>query len=805
METDQASLRKERRRSPFPQDVATLPLALPPSPSGEHHGAVPPPDHPQEARRLSILRNYGILDSGKDDRFDALLKIAAHLCQTPMALISLVDKERQWFKSSIGITEKELPRNLSFCGHAILHGNDPLIVPDAMLDARFASNPLVTGDPKLRFYAGAPLLSPDGLPIGSFCVLDTRPRTLSEDQITLLRNLSELVINLMEVDLSNELLRNVVELESVVYSRLLLSSTEMACSAQSFDEALSSLISGLDRRLGWRSARIRNMRTGGSTGIIHNPDYPEDLRDIKKAWQKIDSSPSNLNLETSRSELISLSSQSEFSHLVIPIRNRGMLLAIIEFLYPYHSMMDHRVREVFELMASNLGIVAERELVNLELLRQATHDPLTGTANRTLILQTIEQSLENVDPLDPDTALFYIDVDGFKEVNDDYGHQVGDQLLVRISERLAGICRRDDLIGRLSGDEFIVLAHHPHLKEGLPGFLNRLHTSLNEPFVVGDVEIVVTSSVGCVILEDPHLSISELMSRAETAMYLAKSRVRKGVSIADQEVLNLLSRRRHLDHNVKEGIQKKRLLLYFQPIFDLRSGRLHGAESLVRMLQRDGSLLNAGDFIGAVERIKYLPILDEWVLNEAIGFLALNAADLLAATSGFRLTVNVTPAVLSSKDFATNCLGKLAAGKVNPSMLTLEVVENDLLTVNETVLANIAALREAGTNIAVDDFGTGYSNLVNLSNLPIDLIKIDQSFLKGKALHDGLKNELLSAIVSLATNLGYPALMEGVETQAQADHVKELGCRYAQGFLYARPMAAPDFLHYLQTLVPLTA
>ena len=226
------------------------------------------PIPPKEEERIARLLGYEILDTEDDPRLDRLTQLAAYVCDVPVAMISLVDRTRQWFKSVYGLPVQELPREESFCTHAILDPEKIFIVPDATKDPRFATNPLVADSPFIRFYAGVPLVTEDHLTLGTFCVVDFTPKELSEHQLETLRRLSRIAMDLIEVHRSNTKLGRLLHLEKEVYSRLLRSSADLATAAPTFDEALSFLMNHLDENLGWLSARVRNMQSGGTTGIF---------------------------------------------------------------------------------------------------------------------------------------------------------------------------------------------------------------------------------------------------------------------------------------------------------------------------------------------------------------------------------------------------------------------------------------------------------------------------------------------------------------------------------------------------------
>jgi EAL domain-containing protein (putative c-di-GMP-specific phosphodiesterase class I) len=325
--------------------------------------------------------------------------------------------------------------------------------------------------------------------------------------------------------------------------------------------------------------------------------------------------------------------------------------------------------------------------------------------------------------------------------------------------------------------------------------LNRILRALGEPLMLEDLEIKITASIGCVVIDGNQSSATELIQHAEEAMYLVKSGQRRGFCIADKEIIQTFQTRRNFDSKIRECVQKNRFRLHYQPIVDTESGKLFGAEALLRIQEKDGSMLAASDFITALQRTRFLPIVDEWVLAQTIHTFKEIAKPLLGI-QGFRFSVNVSPSILSTKGYAKLCLEQLDQAGVPPDSLMLEIVESNLISAKQGLLENLQILRAKGVKIAVDDFGTGYSNLQQLTTLPIDIIKIDQMFLETSLTKESVKKTLLTTIVGIGKSLGYTLIAEGVENQAQAEQVKALGCRYVQGYFYGKPMPIEELLEF---------
>jgi diguanylate cyclase (GGDEF)-like protein len=759
------------------------------------------PIHPREEQRIARLLGYDILDTESDVILDQLTAMAARITGSPIALISLIDRDRQWLKSHYGLDVEETSRDDAFCAHTIMDADQVMLITDSLKDARFVSNPFVTGEPHIRFYAGVPLHNGDKLAIGSLCVIDRKPKELSEEQINSLKSIARIVMDYIQVYRSNRHLTHLLLKEKQIYNRLLSMSSEMTSTSISLEDALQNILNHLDPSLGWLSCRINNLTIQRLPDIRMNPNLPKDPQ-LDLIWKEIDSQSPKVVRERKKTEFISSSvTGPEYAYLVVPVRNRGKLVARIEMIYPDHRKADSRIKEVFDIMAVNLGIIAERELATMELKYRANHDALTGAINRTLFLEELQKGISEANCNHPDAVLLFLDLDGFKEVNDNFGHQIGDRLLVEVTERLRSLSREKDILGRLSGDEFVLLVRHLDITEDLEPLLKRIQRHITQPFMLGDLEIRITSSIGAAILDRNDLTTPELLRRAEESMYLVKNGERKGYCIANKQIIKEFKDRLDLDHNIHEAVYEKRLLLQFQPIMDLRTGEICSAEALLRVLNKDGSIMNAHDFIPSLERSRLMTEVDDWVVAEAVRIVQQHLVK-LPAIPGFRVSLNVSPAILMTHGYALFTLNRLMTANIPPGILRIEIIEDHLDTSNASLMENLNLLREAGVSIAIDDFGTGYSNLQHLSSIPFDTLKIDRAFLKGILPQNTKDKELLAGIVALGETLGYSLIAEGIEHQEQADYLVSIGCHHGQGYLYGKPMPIEGLIEFMVTHSP---
>ena len=746
-----------------------------------------------EVDRLHDLADYGMLNDELKPILDILCEHAAAACEVPIGAITLIDHETIMFLASHGIGNSQGERKNSFCTHALLAMEKVFIIPDTVQDHRFAGNPQVTSAPFIRFYAAVPLMNGQGRAIGCFCVMDTKPGALNEDQVRLLIRLSELTISMMEKEKLVREQAHLMHLEKEVYNKMLLSSADLALAATTFDDALHSLIINLDQKLGWLSARIRNMQTGGTTGIYYNETLPYDA-ELPLIWNRLDTNSSQpIGVSMVTTFVNSAPLRTEYSHLAVPVRIRDRLVAVLELLYPDHHRHDPRINEVFNLIAVNLAIVAERELVNVELKDKSRHDLVTHAATREYFIEILTGILDELKySTHQSLLLFCFIINDFQSINDDFGYETSIQLLKQIAWKANRLSYPQNLVGRLMGGEFLLLLHVSGFNNDHKTQIKRVVNLLNGEYQVGDTKISVRMSIGCVVISTSETPPPELIRQAEEAMHLVKSGVHLGICIADAEVLEAFEKRKSLDRKVKEAVSSNRMTLYYQPIIEIESGRIAGAEALLRLVEKDGSITAAENFIPALERTRLLPQVDEWVFSDILKTLTENSS-LLESLPEFYISHNVSPELLAAESFNDRVISQLQNEHLDPKFIHVEITEKALLQNSTQVMSNLKLLKDIGILVALDDFGTGYSNLQFLTKFSVDIIKIDRSFLAGIVPGHKQLNSLLSSITDIASNFGCAMIAEGLEKKQDAEKLLSLGCRYAQGYLYGRPMPFEEF------------
>jgi diguanylate cyclase (GGDEF)-like protein len=418
----------------------------------------------------------------------------------------------------------------------------------------------------------------------------------------------------------------------------------------------------------------------------------------------------------------------------------------------------------------------------------ALHDPLTGLPNRVLMLELLGHAFRASHRSGNTSAVFFLDLDRFKEVNDTYGHQVGDELLVAVAERLTGALRPGDSLARLSGDEFVILCEDLADASAADPIAVRLHAEIARPFLVANVEVTVSASIGIAFTGQGVDAPEDLLHDADLAMYQAKRDRVESHGILDLRALHLAGHQAGLARGLPGAIGRGELHLDYQPILDAVDGRLTGVEALLRWTHPTRGAVSPTVFIPFAEQSGQIVELGRWVLDQAW-------SDRLRwqheGTEQIGMSVNVSAHQFMSAGFAQGVASVLKNTTADPALLTLEVTEGVFARDEQRAVVVLAELKELGVQLALDDFGTGYSPLRHLNRLPIDTIKIDRQFVADLSAEPS-DQVIVTAIIQLAHGLGMTVTSEGVETPQQHETVTELGTDECQGFYFARPMVAAN-------------
>jgi len=440
------------------------------------------------------------------------------------------------------------------------------------------------------------------------------------------------------------------------------------------------------------------------------------------------------------------------------------------------SVLDRRLQERTAVLAASLA------KANNELAHLALHDGLTRLPNRVLLEDRLNQAIENARRARRCFAVMFIDLDGFKGINDAYGHQVGDRLLLQLSSSLLESLRPEDTVARLGGDEFVVLAAID-APEDAAAIADKLMRLARVPLEVERTEVAVSASIGVAIYPEDGRRAQDLLANADAAMYAVKERGRNGYQLFEPDMNRGAHERIALVQDLRRAIQRHELYLDYQPKLRAPDGPVMGVEALVRWRHPERGLIMPDDFIPLAERSGLIVELGRWVLDESCRQLGQWRADGYSLDS---VAVNLSPTQFRSELLYQDVRDALARHDLPPSSLVLEITESTAMHDPETSLEILRRLSELGVSISIDDFGTGYSSLMYLKRLPASELKIDRGFVSD--LTTGSEDAaIVSAIVALGRNLGLQVIAEGVETNEQQALLTSLGCTSLQGYLLGRP------------------
>ena len=447
---------------------------------------------------------------------------------------------------------------------------------------------------------------------------------------------------------------------------------------------------------------------------------------------------------------------------------------------------------LFLLVVVRLAIVAEQlETSRGRLEHDATHDSLTGLGNRALYSERVRQALAATQTTPHRTAVLCIDLDDFKTVNDSLGHAAGDRMLQEIGTRLRSVVRRADSVARLGGDEFAILVDGEPAEAALE-IADRLLVELARPVVLGPNATAHSSASIGIAFGSVGDSVESLLRDADIAMYTAKNNGKSRWEVyrpgMRQQVLERFELRADLNH----ALEREEFFLHYQPIIEVHTGEVKGVEALVRWQHPTKGRVDPGRFIGLAEETGLIVPIGRWILSEACA----QAQRLDPSPNGPQIAVNVSAVQLHSPDLPEDVTQALLSSGLAPNRLLLELTESTMIDDYAQAADRLATIRKMGVRIALDDFGAGYTSLRQLQSFPVDVVKLDQSFIKDTMEHD---SGVLDGLISMANSLGLETVGEGIEESAQLDRLREAHCRYAQGYLFSKPVPVAQLEEAIET------
>jgi diguanylate cyclase (GGDEF)-like protein len=448
------------------------------------------------------------------------------------------------------------------------------------------------------------------------------------------------------------------------------------------------------------------------------------------------------------------------------------------------ALMGRRIRRLLKISREE-SKRADAALKEVEQL--AYYDPLTGLENRRLFNLHLSEAYELSKRYPESAVLFYIDLDNFKTINDSLGHDAGDELLKILAQRLTGTLRSSDHLARLGGDEFGIIAYH-QLDNGLR-LVERINEDLGQPMMVSNQEVQATVSIGIAIVESTCETASDLLRRADLAMYQAKTDGRNTYHYFSTELQDKLEYHLDMTRELRNAVSQQQFQLYYQPQIDLHDGSVNGAEALIRWLHPERGMIPPDLFISLAEETGLIMDIGEWVIHTA----CVDAVRVASHYEAMTIAVNISAKQFYGPSLVENIEQVLQATGLPAEQLEVEITEGILLNDMEHAIGILNQLREMGISISLDDFGTGFSSLNYLRQLPIDVLKIDRSFISNMLMHSK-DRAIVKTIIELGRHMELKVIAEGIETREEAVFLRDNGCHIGQGFLFARPAPVESLL-----------
>ncbi len=477
------------------------------------------------------------------------------------------------------------------------------------------------------------------------------------------------------------------------------------------------------------------------------------------------------------------------------LRRNGLSLPIDGHITPLRDS----AAQVTGVVATFRDVTQTRALEE-RLVHQAFHDALTGLPNRALFGNRLRHTLSQMQARfqrgkdQGRVAVLFIDLDNFKWVNDSWGHETGDHLLIEVAERLRGCLRGSDTASRFGGDEFTILIDHVENPGYALGIAERIVQALSEPFHLSGQTLFSSPSIGIAYSQSGQETPDELVRNADTAMYDAKRRGKARVSVFEPSLSEAARGRLHLSNDLRNALARGEISLHYQPKVTLDGGQLHGVEALCRWQHPTRGMVPPAEFIPLAEEIGMIVPLGRWVLREACG-QAKRWREVAPDAPPFHMNVNLSAIQMDQPDFAGEVARILEETGMDAKMLTLEITESMVMNQVESKLDVLKALKQQGVCLAIDDFGTGYSSLSYLQMFPLDFLKIDRQFVRESG--QGGDGVILNSMIALAHALNLTVVAEGAETEAEVSNLRAMGCDIAQGYYFAHPMPADEVTQWM--------
>jgi diguanylate cyclase (GGDEF)-like protein/PAS domain S-box-containing protein len=748
-----------------------------------------------EEARLESLRKSQILDIDHDELFDDLVQLAANFCIAPYALISLVESNYVYCKSKTGFMSYEsLPREGSFDSWTIA-ANDVLVVDDALQDVRFHFHPLVTGHPRIRFYAAAPLITSEGYAIGTLCVMDWRPRSLKPFQVKGLKTLAQEVVTQIELRRKNK------ELELAIAER-----DQMAVPLILPPEVLPAELEPQEPELQTEETIVESTEQSANLDEYSNDGLWEwqlttNQVNYSSKWKatlgydenEIGCSPNEWfnRIHPEDAENLHATILNHLSGFTPAFKSQHRILGgdgIYRWVQSRGQVVigeDGRPSSIF----GSLTDIGSSKQMEERFKHSAYHDTLTGLPNRIMFLKRLKRMLDRCKRGDGSPfAVLILDIDRFKSVNDTYGQPVGDIVLADFAGTLKSTLRPEDVIARLGGDEFAVLLDNMRSVNEAILAADRLKEAFAEYYEIEGQEIFISASIGIAHSQEHCDQPEDLFRNAEAALYQAKVQGRGGLEVFDREMLGPITALSRVETGLHKAIERNEFTVFYQPIISLINYKIVGFEALLRWQHPGQGLILPNDFIPIAEETGQIVQVDNWVLAEAAK-QACRWQSKFPNAKPLTVSVNISGRRFLQKDLVEYLKDVLANSGARPESLKLEITESALIENVEFATTTLMKIKDLGVQISLDDFGKGYSSFNYLHQFPVDSLKIDHSFVSTMNTPKNL--QIVHSMITLANSLGLQVVAEGVENGEQLMRLKEMDCEFVQGFLFSKPLTVP--------------
>lgn len=714
--------------------------------------------------------------SNLDAFVTAVLKLLAESLSVAQAHVTRIDGtvlryERVYDQGGMNVHEGDaIPLTESYCQVMLETARPSLIVEDALADERFAAL-ACTSIVGIGAYTGVPLYQTGGRLYGTLCTLHPEARVVNPDEPGLLSLAGRIIIQAIEAD---DVRRHLLEISQAT-GQALQNSTEryravVECSP---DAIMVTDLAGI--------VQLSNQQAADMFGFS-DPEALVGVHIVDRI-AAADRERASRALHERRTGALPRARNTQYALL----RRDGSI-------FPAEVNSSVILRD--DGQPTGLTVVfhdiSERKHFERQLLHQASHDALTDLPNRTLFQDRLQQLIDSSRREDSSSALLLLDLDGFKELNDTFGHGLGDRLLQQLAHRLQATCRDSDTVARLGGDEFAILLPRTRVEDALRAS-EKVSGVVRTPINVDGHRLALDGNIGIAVYPRDGRDAATLLRRADVAMYAAKH-ARTPHMLYDRAFDRESGRRLALSQTLMQALESAQFLLHYQPKLDLRTGSMAGVEALIRWEHPEFGLVSPGEFIPLAEHSGLITLITRWVLDEALN----QARRWHDSGLDIQVAVNLSARSLHDQQLVDMICDSLNRAGASPAWLVVEITESQIMVDPDHALRILESLRATGVTIAIDDFGTGFSSLAYLDTLPAQELKIDRAFVLDMEDNDSHRR-IVQATINLAHELRLRAVAEGVETQQALDVLQGFGCDSAQGYHISRPLPSTDIAAWART------